>query len=296
MARSSSSNFNGRLLEYLIVEALMRLNTQLKLSARATQDQSRDLLKSDELLETNSIKWNKLNDAAYKIINNWLFFKFPLLANTSDLKIDRLPDRNGLDITDIKLTSGTQVINLSIKLNHNATKHQRPPTTPEHYGFINTDTESINFTSQYNQIINNFIGNNTHQRFNQIPKKLRESTLFIPVCELVEEFINTNSNRCANNLFQSLVGDRDYYKIIVNSNLRSKKIQFQKFDFSLISVPTNVIAKTVKQNYIQLNFNNNWEIQMRLHNSATNIGGSPPLKFDSQLTNHSAFTDFITYD
>ena len=284
------SDLHGRLLEYLIVEALMKLDPQIQLSEKAKGDQLRDSSKGDQV---KSDLLNNLSHAAETIVNDWLYPKF-LLLDVSDKEIDRLPDQNKSDVTDIRLMTETKIINLSIKHNHTALKHQRPRTTPQHCGFTEQSTESKYFKQQYQEITNYFISSiGNYKQFNQLPEGSIESQLYIPVCKLVRNFINTNSDNCADQLFRYFIGDRNYYKIIVNSGL--KEIQIQEFNSLSISSPMNVLAEIEKQ-YVTLNFDNNWEIKMRLHTASSKIKVSPDLKFDTKLVNSNVSYEILTYD
>lgn len=284
------SNLHGRLLEYLIVETLSNLDPQIKLSDNAKLDQLRD---SSKATETETKLRHNLNQAAKSIVNDWLYPRF-LLPDLSVKEIDRLPDQNKSDVTDIRVITERRIINLSIKHNHSALRHQRPRTTPQHCGFSNGSSESEFFKKQYNEIVSHFtsgvvIGN----KFNELSEGYVEGMLYIPVCELVKNFINTYSVNCTNYLFRYLIGDIDYYKIIVDSSL--KQIQIQEFNSSSLSYPFDVIVKTERQ-YVYLNFDNDWKIKMRLHTASSKITKSPSLKFDTQLSSSNVLNEILIYD
>ncbi|HIK40440.1 hypothetical protein [Thermoleptolyngbya sp. M55_K2018_002] len=140
------SNLHGRLLEYLIVEDIMRVNSYAKLTDQAIESQKRDYPK----LETVDKRLlQKFRLAAKTLSQLWLESKFSI-STRKEIKIDRLPDKNNnSDVTDIRLFSEEGNINLSIKHNHMALRHQRPRTTPTHCGYTKNSNEIIYFSINY---------------------------------------------------------------------------------------------------------------------------------------------------
>ncbi|MFQ3616387.1 MAG: HaeIII family restriction endonuclease [Cyanobacteriota bacterium] len=285
------SNLHGRLLEYLIVEDIMRINACAKLTDQAIQDQQRDYLK----LETVDKRLlQKFRLAVKALSQSWLEPNFSISAR-KELKIDRLPDRNdNSDVTDIRLFSGEENINLSIKHNHIALRHQRPRTTPTHCGYAQEDNnnEVIYFSKSYNKIVNSFIQRTQgFEFFRDLPASCIHEFLYNPVCNLVCEFINMHSKECAENLFQYLVGATNYYKVIIRT--RSNEIEIQEFD--KMELPKDVQA-SVRRQYVDLDFTNGWKITMRLHTASSRIGSSPSLKFDTVASSVSVPIVVISYD
>jgi hypothetical protein len=61
--------------------------------------------------------------------------------------------------------------------------------------------------------------------FAELPPALIKEYLYTPICNLVSQFINHHASICATNLFQYLVGDLNYYKIIVDTYAKILTIQ-----------------------------------------------------------------------
>jgi len=176
---------------------------------------------------------------------------------------------------------------LSIKHNHKALKHQRPPTTAERCGFLSKSTEDRIFRKQYEDITDIFLEQAWEQfpeatKFNEIKKRQNDfinKKLYLPVCNHVANFINSHCKESRNiiALFTFLVGKTDFYKIIDFTN------EIHIYKFHEIDLPQSVKAETSGDSYVKLYFSNGWVISMRLHTAASNLGKS--LKFDTQPMN-----------
>lgn len=273
---TSRSNLHGRTLEYLITDIITVKYSGASLTKQAQLSQARD---AGKLKNLHPPLLAELNKAACGL-NTWLNNKFNL-SNQTTIDVDRLPDKSG-NVTDICLTlNGGQQINLSLKHNHKALKHQRPFRTPLHCGYSKTSSEMVKFQTTYQGITQNFmqvVGGVKY--FKELPNDLIKKHLYIPVCELVSNFVNTYSSTCSSNLFQYLVCN-NYYKIVVNSNKHILEIQ----EFAQITNHTQVIASndsSRKNCYIDLTFNNDWIISMRLHSASSKLKTNPSLKFDTK--------------
>ncbi|NJN86071.1 MAG: HaeIII family restriction endonuclease [Leptolyngbyaceae cyanobacterium SL_7_1] len=281
------SNLNGRVLEYLIVEALTKNRPNASLTSRAKNAQIRDLAK---LTEVDPALLQELNLAANAFLTKWFVPQFQLSEQLS-MTIDRLPDRNATDVTDIRLTLPTELINLSIKHNHTALKHQRPGKTPVHCGYTETSVEMQQFKQHYQTITRNFTSQAGGVKlFSDLPDALKEQTLYIPVCNLVSQFINTHASTCAPSLFEYLTGSSNYYKIIINTRTKNLTIQH----FSSIRLPNTLVA-TPTGKYVRLIFDNGWHISIRLHNASSRVGTSPGLKFDTTALTSPIPSTVVSY-
>ncbi|MCM0593826.1 MAG: HaeIII family restriction endonuclease [Gloeotrichia echinulata DEX184] len=281
------SNLHGRVLEYLITEVIIRTHPGVSLTVRANNAQLRD---ASKLTELDSLLLNELTSAADALLLKWLNPHFQLFQQPS-ITVDRLPDQNQNDVTDIRLTSKAWTVNLSLKHNHTALRHQRPGTTPVHCGYAKNDPQMQQFKQQYRATTQEFMQYIGQAKlFAELPPDLKEQHLYTPVCNLVSQFINSHASICATKLFQYLVGDVNYYKIIVDTNAQTLTIQ----QFAQIQMPTNVIA-TVNRQYVFLNFDNGWEISMRLHTASSQLKNYPSLKFDTKALKNPLTATIIPY-
>lgn len=281
------SNLHGRALECLITELIIKTYPGVNLTARANNDQLRD---ASKLAQLDSLLLNELTQAANALLLKWLNPQFQL-SNQPSITVDRLPDQNKNDVTDICLTSRSWTVNLSLKHNHTALRHQRPGTTPKHCGFLQGSVEMQQFRQKYRVITQEFMQHIGQAKlFAELPSALIEQHLYTPVCNLVSQFINSHASTCTTQLFQYLVGDVNYYKIIVDTHARTLSIQ----QFAEIQMPTNLIA-TVNKQYVYLSFDNGWEISMRLHTASSQLKSSPSLKFDTKALNNPLTATIIPY-
>ncbi|MBL1177294.1 HaeIII family restriction endonuclease [Pantanalinema sp. GBBB05] len=271
------SNQYGRALEYAIVaELLQQLPNQVQLTSRAIKDQQRDALHYISLPIITQQNYKKCAVQAL----NWLKQNFSIANHV--IMVDRLPDHASKqgDVTDIRISFAASTINLSIKHNHRALKHQRPGSTAQHCGFARKSQEDIEFRTTYKNITQAFllVAQGT-LKFCDLGQRIVFDNLYSPICYLVATFINQNCSQQlhASHLFSFLVGKIDFHKLIFQEKEQLLVVE----EFSRLTSPESVVAQA-NQNYVYLNFSNGWELAMRLHTASSRIGNNPSLKFDTQ--------------
>ena len=270
------SNDNGRVLEYMIVNQIENtIKNRCKLTKNAINQNTRDVEKlpliSKELLNHYEKNVPKISD--------WIIKNF----NDELIEIDRLSDSFGMkgDVTDIRIKSGTKTLNISCKNNNTSVKHQRPGTTPEHFGLQNNDNLSKIFKVRYSEINSNFYlesksKNLNLKYYNEIEEKKKTKYLYNPICNLVSEFINSNSSK--GDIYQKfLLGHTDYTQIILNK----KNIEIKEFS----NLPkSNLVSSFINNNgHIIVDFHNSIILSMRLHNASSKITETGSLKFDTKI-------------
>lgn len=281
MVEINISNRNGRALEYKVVDFLMSQNSMFKvtLKPQALRDQERDIVNYQDIPEGLKESYSQ----CAKVVHNWLEKKI----KGRDLVIDKLTDDEAKkkgDVTDIRIFSGEEIINLSIKHGHGALKHQRPPTTAQRCGCAKGSKEDIGFRKGYKVIIDNFLTLSkklapTARKFNDLlclDKEFIFDHLYLPICKYVTKTINELcvGKERTQALFSFLVGTTSFYKIIDHDD----KVCI--LDFNSIGLPDKVIARMEGKSYIYLDFSNGWELSLRLHTASSKLGNS--LKFDTQ--------------
>jgi len=281
----NTSDRNGRALEYAITLTILNnLNSKCKLSEKAVNHQNRDKEKFTSL----SPSMQNYFLSSSKTIFDWLNQNFQLGQNIS---IDRLSDNEAKDgdPTDIALLTNNSKINLSIKHNHKATKHQRPNSLLQQLGIKKNSNSDKKYRDTQKKISNIFYKKYSYfSNFNSIKSQFPSSIdndLYDPVCsEVVKElnkykFSNTNVEK----FFDFLVGKVKFYKIIVDQ----KKIEI--LDFTKIIKPSSFSINQIDKKYINLKFDNDWEFKMRLHTASSRLEGCNKkgcsLKFDTNLIN-----------
>lgn len=280
MPGENISDRNGRALEYKIIDFLCSGESVFKvtLTSRAKIDQARDYQKYLRLPNILKESYAK----AAPVVHSWL-------SNTirdRDILVDRLSDdaaKKG-DVTDICIKIKGREINLSIKHNHSALKHQRPPTTALWCGYVKKSQEDTEFRKEYAVIVDGFIfeskkalpGATLFRDLVAISDGYIKNNLYLPVCSLVAGTIRKLciSPRNVQALFNFLVGSKGFYKIIDEDD----KVKI--LDFTNVGIPNKVEVRLRDKSYVDLYFSNGWKVGMRLHTASSRLGRS--LKFDTQ--------------
>lgn len=286
MAAENISDQNGRSFEYSIVTEFAK-QPGVSLTERAIADQSRDKSKFDTLPAELRHRF----EIAAAAIVNILTMKEYFIAGSL---IDRLPDTDAMagDVTDIRLTlKNGKPINLSIKNNHHALKHQRPPSLMQQLGFPKKSAEDLTYRRDLQNAFNDFYRaaggiSATAENFRDIEALspgFIDSNLYGPVCDLVfrnlKHFLQNQD--CCRKFFTFLVGNTDYIKIVLSGE------SLEITDFYAIPAPTQceVTQNPAQRSYIYLHFNNGWIISLRLHTASSRMGSygdTPSTKFDTQ--------------
>ena len=281
----TQSNLHGRALEYIIVDMLfnhLSKKNRTSLTPRSLIAQKRDSIKFDTLSSAEKEEYVTYS----KLVLKWLDNKFGE-SKDNDIVIDRISDNEAMagDVTDIRINIGDKIINLSIKHNHFALKHQRPPSLAIQCGFAKKSKEDILFRQSLDKINSQFHEKrkilapkeNAFNKLKALDENFIENNLYKPTCVSVIDFINKYTNpSLSKSLFSFLVGNKNFYKIIASKKFIEIK------EFADIPLPQKVNASLVGKSYVKLEFSNGWIINMRLHTASTSISNTPSLKFDTQ--------------
>lgn len=291
------SDRNGRALEFKIVDFLLQKLPHLTMLGNTYIDQQRDSSKFSDLPHIQQSHFIK---SAEKIFL-WLEKLTENTITYSPSSIERLTDdaaKKG-DVTDIRLIVDGKVINLSIKHNHTALKHQRPGATPQQCGYPKKAPEDVSYREAYKKVTDCFLQNANNlkpnaQNFNELDAaqyKFIENNLYAPMCKLVCDFLNeyvAKKPYHAQHFFSFIVGMTDYHKIVVYHD----KIEISEFAFM---PPVNsLLAVQSSASYIDVSFSNDWKISMRLHTASSRIEGVS-IKFDTQLSNINVPKEIIHF-
>ena len=131
MTVNSSSNDNGRSLEYFITAELQK-RTGCSLSQKAAQSQSRDASTVTQISPTLRASFVK----AAKTSADWIVNE---VGGTTGIafEVDRANDGD-VGVADLIVTSKKQRLLISVKHNHDALSHPRPYSLVEAVGFGGT--------------------------------------------------------------------------------------------------------------------------------------------------------------
>ena len=279
------SDQHGRALEYAVVQGIIESlpARRVTLSTQASKDQERDKVKFDAL--SIPLKQEYLKCA--QDVFSWLDDKYSI--SKKEIRLHRLTDQDARkgDVTDIRITTESETINLSVKHGHDALKHQRPPSAAQWCGYIKGSTEDIEYRKEYDILTDRFLkkalelslGAKYFRDIKGIQNDFIETYLYKPICKHVSDFINSRccSPKYSEHLFSFLVGRTDFYKI-VNTGRETVIYKFVE-----IPKPNSVKAECFQSNYVMLSFSNGWEVSMRLHTAASVIGKD--IKFDTRAIN-----------
>ena len=273
----SLSNLHGRVLEFCIVKEFERVfNKKIILSKKTIQDNIRDKQKLKEISINKLIHFKR---SSVKIVK-WLINHIGKFDTS--LKLERLSDEEGKkgDVTDIRLTYDEKTLNISLKNNHLATKHQRPGPTPKHIGLTNDSDDTKHFKEQYRRINSDFFNfvkskNQNFEKYNEV-EKYKFKHLYKPVCNLVSGLLNKHNYRSKDYLM-FLIGKVFFKKIVLFNN------HFEITSFDKIPVTKKMKSWVENKNYVLIEFNEDITLSMRLHTASSRLTERGSLKFDTQI-------------
>ena len=271
----SKSNLNGRLLEYYIVDNILSRNSDCVMDNQTLSDQKRD---RNRIIDLDHHLITRFHKASIVVVD-WLETQIDIKS------VFRLPDTTGTkgDVTDIRIVGkDNTVLNLSIKNNHKAVKHQRPGSLIQQLGFLKKSSVDNTYREELKSIYHNF--HSVIHKLTPIPKLFRDveslkfPLIYRPVCSLVSNTINTFSEHIdIPNQYQSfLIGNTNFYKVIVHDGFVDI-VEFNEI------VKSSQMISTWSENYVYVDFKNGIKINMRLHTASSRITENISLKFDSQL-------------
>jgi hypothetical protein len=273
---NNNSDRNGRALEYKIANTLGK-NKNFELTDQCAMLNERDFHKFQDL---SSELQNNFEIASNKI-TNWIAAK---VLKNFPVQVERINDSPNV-VADIAIIGKGASLNLSIKHNHHALKHPRPYSLAQSCGYPLKSPQDAEHRALMDVAANDFRNSaDGLSHFNQCPS-VAIDTLYANVCNACVNSIKSwteNDSSVANKLFFFLVNS-GFYKIIVETK---KDVVVKIQDYNFIKAPTSVFA-TTNGNRLIMQFNNGWEINLRIHTAASKIsrsGSQLSLKFDVQKT------------
>jgi hypothetical protein len=281
MPGSSSSNDNGRSLEYLIVDALSSVEG-CKLTTRALEDQARDkgtVWRIDPRLRTSFTN-------AAGVVAAWILKELRIRGGAA-FEVDRHTDSDQ-GVADITIAKGSTSLRVSVKHNHDALKHPRPYSLADAMGLAGTDFETDHRARMEAATRRFRTAARGAKTFPSLPAGVKLK-LYQDACAECATTVNlAGKNRASvSMLFDFLVGS-DFKKVIVRTNQVSRALtSVTVSDYTGIKPATSVTASVdnrARASSLLLTFNNGWKIDLRIKNAATAISssGQVSLKFDAQ--------------
>ena len=252
------------------------------------------------------VSYNSGADAAIRIIDRLE----PMLFNEAGplvIKLNTDSEGQSGDVRDVICSREGWTIGLSCKHNHEALKHSRLSDSidfgkkwfdiPCSHKYFDTVTPIFH---KLREIKTN--SNNT-ALWSDLDNK--EQDVYIPVLNaFIEELVSLdkqNPGIIPERLIKYLIGNNDYYKVIMEENKRYTKIQAININGSLnkSNRSNKALIETPRlsfpSRFIEIGYENDgkmintihvvcdqwWNISMRIHNASSRV--EPSLKFDVQL-------------
>jgi hypothetical protein len=272
----SNSNDNGRIFEAILTQDLAT-NFNAILDSKTTSNQVKDLARIENL----SVKIKDEMYLAARHIVNW----FMLKKNFKITKIIRLSDSDK-SAADIQIYySETEYIPISLKHNHQASKHPRPASLVS--GWFSEPKNSPKDVFHRSEIakVHTKLAKQAKgkKHFSDLSTAIID-TWYHEICLATDKSIN---DLCKNNpertktLFEFLV-PQDLIKIMFLPN--KKKIIIE--DLFYLLKPRSLKTK-IDKSHIKIYFDNNWILDARIHSASKRINlvkpSSQSSKFDVQI-------------
>ena len=280
MTLNSSSNDNGRSLEYLITAELQK-RAGCSITQRTSQSQSRD---STTVSQINQTLRSSLAKAA-KVSADWIVNE---IGGQSGIvfEVDRANDGDN-GVADLIVKSKNQRLLISVKHNHDALSHPRPYSLVEAVGFEGTALEADHRT-RMTKISNRFRNaSNNATSYSAAPTaKLK---LYYDVCDECSASLSkiAHDANAVKQVFNFLVSP-GCKKLVVRTDSVSKALTgIEVFDYTMIKSPTSLstrVDRRARAASLVLDFDNGWRIDMRVHTASSRVSssGQLSLKFDAQ--------------
>lgn len=276
----ATSNDNGRSLEALIVERLAS-DRAYQLTDRAISAQSRD---SRSLATINRSLRTSFEESAEKI-SNWLHTEL----SGSSIQVDRSGDSDS-GVADIILSSSNKSLGYSIKHNSDSLSHLRPYSIVQKIGQPLKSKLDVDHRARMSSISDRFRRAAGREiAYLNVPHAKQH--LYVDVCVETQKTLE-KAGEVSGQLFESIVGT-NFKKIIVRTNSVTKTLQsIQVYDYSTVRTPGSMRTSILESDgscRLIIEFDNGWEIALRVHTASSTIStsGQLSLKFDALATKNT---------
>ena len=301
---STSSNDQGRAYEYAWITALFETLNPI----RKTE------IVYNSSLDANERAWNAISqdkrDLFILSANSAVDAVLELEPRMEEDDDDRLllefqKDEAGEsgDVRDIVIRRDSieWEVGLSIKHNHTAVKHSRL----SHVLDFGNEWYGIPCSNQYWNDINpifDMLNQEKNKGTNWSDLYDKEGDVYVPLLQAFLDEVNraySNNPDVAINMFEYLVGMKDYHKIVSNDSKRvtlihtfnlhgtlnqPSHIKVSALEVPVAETPTEIITMRFKRNSkttVEIYMDNGWAFSFRIHSASTRV--QPSLKFDVQF-------------
>ncbi|WP_144752422.1 HaeIII family restriction endonuclease [Bartonella saheliensis] len=128
----------------------------------------------------------------------------------------------------------------------------------------------------------------------------KESRIYLPILESFSKELQRlcldYQDKFAKLLFQYVIGSYDFYKIMINTRSKQKRVIIQSFNLNGTlgygrkwRIPSKILSVSIKEeskNKLIIIFEDGWGISFRMHHASRKVEAS--LKFDIQFVGLSS--------
>jgi hypothetical protein len=274
----SNSRLSGDLFEYIIANYFIQNGLTLV--------EEKSILKFNKLKEKISVvKNNFTNNDIEKIFNIIKIDKYKNFRFTQD------NDGKIGNVSDIELYNDDKNnIGISCKVNNISIKHQRPSSLCKQCNL--TDKNIDKYNDEYKKCNDkwyNLIKDKI--TFDKIDKD-DKNNLYKEFNELVKKYLDILNDEQIKYFYKFLINYNNIYVLYHDT----KKNQIIIYNYIKLKEPTKIKSIELKDNRIIINFNNDINIDMRLHNASKSITKALSLKYDAKILNSEKIFTTTTND
>ena len=277
------SNEHGRLLELVIAERLKDLCASMKIPCRFSIKALAANARDKEYLVAGALGDGEIADfvSCAGTFSKWIEDECWLFG-ASSVVIHRFTDEAGKksDTSDMALViskGGKEITRkISVKHHHDALKHPRLPSIPDHLG-VKDSREKAAYRAAYKKIWEEFVS--------EARRTAKNKTKFTDLKAINPEYVEKNLYLKLNNLVVAILkkhgGDknaaRSFFSYLVSGNdfiaVKNEKKQVLIKHFENIKKPNSMLG--IKYPYERrkttffIEFDNNWQITFRLHTASS---------------------------
>lgn len=262
-----ASRKSGDVFEYSVVEYF------LEIGLKFYDDKSQT--------KFNKLK-DKIDDKCKVIDKRQLQTIFNDIGLDDYNKIKFTTDNDGKkgNVSDIELyDKKNNHIGFSCKVNNISVKHQRPSALYKQCSLNDKDTDK--YKKQYKEVNDKWFGKiNELGTFDKIEQN-EKNNLYKDFNKLTKKYLEKLNKEQVGNFYSFLI----QYKQIYVLKHDTKKNQIILHNYIETPIPKKIISAKINDNHITINFDNEINIDLRLHNASKRITKSLSLKYDTKLLN-----------
>jgi len=273
------SRLNGDRFEYII--AKLYYDNGLKFYDLKSETKFKKL--EDKYKNNFDEKIN--NNELENIFNKENIWKYDKIKFTNDC------DGISGNVADIELyKNNDEKIGLSCKVNNISIKHQRPSSLYKQCNF--DDMYSELYKEEYKKYNDKWYENTKDKiTFDKIDKD-EKFKLYGDFNQLTKKYLEKISDIQTQSFYKFLISYEHIY--VIHHDSKNNKISI--YNYCKTKLPTKINSISIKDNHLKILFDNDININLRLHNASKTITKSLSLKYDTKVLNIDKLFTKNTYD